>query len=94
MAKRALDFSGGTSVDVKPKRQTQKEVLSPNKVKSLNAHATIHALVMSMSPPKKKGTFFDGELTDGDRVIRIVGFEKKTTKKNWKNSAKKGFPSV
>ena len=77
MAKRTLDFSDvGTSVDVKAKRHTKEEVLSPKKIKTADAHATLHALVMSMSPLKKKGTYFDGELTDGDEVTRIVGFDK------------------
>ena len=26
--------------------------------------------------PQEKGTFFNGELTDGDGVTRIVGFDK------------------
>ena len=78
MAKRSLNFSDtGTSVDIKSKRQSRStEVLSPKKIKSADAHATLHAVVMSMSPLKKKGTFFDGELTDGDGVTRIVGFDK------------------
>ena len=73
MAKHALTFpDAGTSVDAKQ----PKEVLSPKKIKTSDAHATLHALVMSTSPLKKKGTFFDGELTDGDEVTRVVGFDK------------------
>ena len=31
---------------------------------------------MAVSPTKDNSSFFDGELTDGHAVIRIVGFDK------------------
>ena len=50
--------------------------LSPAEIKSPNQHATAHALVACISPIKPS-RYFDAELTDGDSIIRIVGFDRK-----------------
>ena len=63
MAKRSLEFSGND------------ERLTPKKVKSSNPNTTIDGVITSISPTKKeKSNFFDGELTDGQAVVRMVGF--------------------
>ena len=43
---------------------------------SPDPHANVPALVTSISPIKQS-KYFDGELTDGDSMIRFVGFDKK-----------------
>ena len=43
---------------------------------SPDPHANVHALVTSISLIKQS-KYFDGELTDGDSMIRFVGFDKK-----------------
>ena len=82
MAKRALTYD--TSVDSQP--QTKKsEPTTPSKISTPDGHATVEAAVMSLSPQKTNSTFFDGELTDGKTVIRLVGFDRQqhTTLKNF-----------
>ena len=43
---------------------------------SPDAHASMHAINLSLSPIKSGGTFFDGELTDGIKIIRLVDLNK------------------
>ena len=74
MAKRALTFdSPGAKKQSKP--DDQPTPLSPGNIKSTSANATIHALIASVSP-LRPSKYFDGEITDGDTVIRMVGFDK------------------
>ena len=74
MAKRALSFySPGAKKQSKP--DDQPTPLSPGNIKSTSANATIHALIASVSP-LRPSKYFDGEITDGDTVIRMVGFDK------------------
>ena len=72
MAKRSLQFESPTKTKI-PK--TQESPLSPSNVTSPNRHATISGVLASLSPIKPS-RYFDGELTDGESVIRIVGFDK------------------
>ena len=68
MAKRPLKF------DIKPNTK-QAKVLSPSKVTQATSNATVSGVVTSLSPihPSR---YFDGEVTDGECVMRIVGFDK------------------
>ena len=75
MAKRVLDLGEGSSSNLKIKKEKQ-AVLSPSKISSPAPHTTVDALVALLSPPPKSGRYFDGELTDGEKVIRLVGFRK------------------
>ena len=50
--------------------------MGPKVIASPDTHASVHALVLSLSPTKPRGTFFDGELTDGVKIVRVVGFDK------------------
>ena len=43
---------------------------------SADAHATVHGIVVSVSL-KRKGGHFEGELSDGIAIVRVVGFEEK-----------------
>ena len=55
----------------------QKEVpLTPKKFTSTDSHATIDGVLASISPTKSKSNFFDGKLTDGDTVMRLVELDK------------------
>jgi hypothetical protein len=56
--------------------QPQKLKLTPKKIKSTESHATVEGAIAAVSPTKSNSTFFDGELTDGHAVIRVVGFDK------------------
>ena len=78
MAKRALDFDGITATT--PKKAKEQLALSPGEIVSPEPHATIHALVTSVSPVKPS-RYFDGELTNGETIIRVVGFDKKQREK-------------
>ena len=50
-------------------------ILTPSKVSRASAQATISALVTSLSP--QHDDCFQGELSDGEGVIQLVGFEDK-----------------
>lgn len=95
MAKRSLDFQSqeqphSYSSPKKTLKIEQLSPLSPGNIKSEDPHATVHALVTSVSPitPSR---FFEGELTDGDSIIRIVGFDKHQRQKI-DNFCTKGIP--
>lgn len=47
--------------------------LSPAEITTPETHATINGMIASVSPIKPS-KYFDGELTDGDNIIRFVGF--------------------
>ena len=70
MAKCCLEKEEGTSVDVqvKPKKEN-KITLTPRDITSAENSASIQALVFSLSAAKPRSTFFDGELTDGIKLI-------------------------
>ena len=69
MAKWVLDLEDNKAGKSKIKKEKQ-TVLSPSKIESPAPNTTVDALVASLSPPRKSGRYFDGELTDGWRVIR------------------------
>ena len=50
-------------------------LLSPSKITSVDEHATVTGLLASLSPIKPS-RYFDAELTDGESLIRLVGFDK------------------
>lgn len=71
MAKRPLEFVS-TNRSKLPKDVPSP--LSPSKISDADQHATITGVVASLSPVKPSARYFDGELTDGDTIIRLVGF--------------------
>ena len=72
MAKRPLKFD-------LPKTPTKKaataERLSPSRITTTEEHATVTGLVACLSPINSS-RYFDGELTDGESVVRLIGFDK------------------
>ena len=68
------------TVDSTSKGEPQKvklEPLTPTKLSAADPHATVDAVIASVSPPKNSKTnYFDGEITDGETVTRIIGFDK------------------
>ena len=64
-----------------PKTPTRKaatdrdNLLSPSKITTPDEHATVTGLLASLSPIKPS-RYFNGELTDGEFVVRLVGFDK------------------
>ena len=74
MAKRLLSYSKSPSPTASPKK-SRGEPLSPGNITTTEPHANVQALVTSISPIKPQ-KFFDGELTDGETIIRFVGFDK------------------
>jgi hypothetical protein len=67
-----LDLESHSTSPMKKEKHTP---ISPSKIISPTPHATVDALVASLSPPRKSGRYFDGELTDGEKVIRVIGFK-------------------
>ena len=49
--------------------------LSPSEITQPEQKATVQALLTSLSASKKNTTFFQGELTDGNTVIPLIGFD-------------------
>ena len=47
--------------------------MTPTKLAAADPHATIYALLASVSPPPKDSNmnFFEGEITDGETITRI-----------------------
>ena len=81
MAKRSIEFT--STQQTTPKtflQQAQTAPLSPGDINSSNPNATVQALVTSISPIKPS-KIFDGQFTDGDSIIRLVGFDKKQREK-------------
>ena len=71
MAKRALPFAQ----EDYPQPKAHKELpLSPSKLSSPAKKAQVEGIILSIS--KGSGNFWEGELTDGCKVSRIVLFEK------------------
>lgn len=75
-----------------PKKE-RLHIISPSEIKSPDDHATVRALIVSMSPEKASKKFFDGELTDGETVIRMIGFEN-SQRQQMEAFHKKGAPVV
>ena len=53
----------------------QIEQMSPSKVTKTDSHATVSGLVSILSP-LQPSRYFHGELTDGEGIMRVVGFDK------------------
>ena len=70
MAKCSLDFKSPYTVKI-PKSTP----LSPSDVTASDQHATVTGMLASLSP-LKPSKYFDGELTDGHLIMRLVGFDK------------------
>ena len=79
MAKRALTFNDPCDTSSNKKTMHKKKKISspisPSEIHSPDNHVTVQALVASVSPVKPS-KYFDGEVTDGDTMIRFVGFDK------------------
>ena len=92
MAKRALNFDDSTSSKDELQR-VKLEPLTPTKLAAADLHATIDALIASVSPPPKDSnkSFFEGEITDGETITRIVGFDK-TQRDTLDHFQRKGIP--
>ena len=71
MAKRQLNSSSPTTSNKLPKRS-----MSPREILSPEPSAVVSGLLTSLSPSKPKETTFYGELSDGEAVIPLVGFDK------------------
>ena len=70
MVKRSLSFP-----ELPKTPPTKKPLLSPSNISNIEEHATVTGLLASLSPVKPS-RYFDAELTDGEALIRLVGFEK------------------
>lgn len=86
MSKKSLDFIGPSSTPKKLKTSdtnstTAISTLSPSTIKSPNEKATVNAVLASLSPQKRSNRSFQGEVTDGDTVIPIFGFDENHRKK-------------
>ena len=75
MAKRALKYPLTQTPPKKFKEAGPSPPLSPGNITCCDNNATINAMVACVSPIKPS-KYFDGELTDGDTVMRFVGFRK------------------
>ena len=65
--KRNLESGDSTS-------PTKKEHLTSQLISTTDTHATIHACIYSLS--SLDNNYFEGEMTDGVAVIRIIGFDR------------------
>lgn len=74
MAKRAKSSEKKPRKDGAQKKKIASP-LSPSEIHSPDTHVTIQALVALVSPVKPS-KYFDGEMTDGESMIRFVGFDK------------------
>ena len=59
----------------RPHKET--EFANVEEVTSPSGNAKVHGVIMSLSPIKTKGTtgYFDGEITDGKKKMRLYGFD-------------------
>ena len=74
MAKRLLKFKTPDAVKV-----LKCTPLSPSDVNASDHHASVTGMLASLSPlnPSYQHTkYFNGELTDGHSIMRVVGFDK------------------
>ena len=70
MAKRRMDC-----LKSPPPKARKEETLFPCKVATADKHATVSGLLSSLSPIKPPRHFVD-KLTDGQTIMRVVGFDK------------------
>ena len=81
MAKRNLGSTNIGSPSKEPCVRDSASRLSPSEIRQPEQKVTVQALLTSLSPTKKNETYFQGELTDGTKVIPLIGFEKTHRKK-------------
>ena len=72
MAKRPLNFS--PPLTPKQAKSPSTQPLSPSHVTTTSSHAAISGVITSLST-LRANNFFEGEMTDGQSVIRLVGFD-------------------
>jgi hypothetical protein len=58
------------------KLKAEDDTLSPGGLQSPRDDAKVHALVTNLSPITLSW-YFEGQLTDGESIVRLVGFDKK-----------------
>ena len=77
MAKRSLDFNEPQSTPKKKSKEATEQLmpLSPTDITSTDRDTTINGIIACLSPVRPS-KYFDGELTDGNTIIRFVGFRK------------------
>ena len=69
--KRQLNLSSSPTTSKMPKRG-----ISPREISSPEPAAVVNGIVTSLSPAKRKESTFYGELSDGEAVIPLLGFDK------------------
>lgn len=74
MAKRPLEFHS-PKTPTKITKEESPTPLSPSKITTSEQHATISGLLTTLSA-MKPSDYFEGEITDGERLMRLVGFQK------------------
>lgn len=57
------------------------------KVQGVDPHATVQAVVTAVSPIKPT-RYFEGEISDGEVIIRIVGFDQNKREQLFLNEGK------
>jgi hypothetical protein len=87
-----LDLDGLTAIPGKKGKKLKAEdgTLSPGGLQSPRDDAKVHALVTNLSPIKPSW-YFEGQLTDEESVVRLVGFNKKQRERVWSNFAMEIF---
>ena len=75
-SKRSNESPGPSPNGGKKSRITPDRELSPCDISSPESNATVKGVVMSLSSAKSGKNLFFGELSDGDAIIPLVGFEK------------------
>lgn len=80
MAKRRLSAEYPIHCDPCHSKMLKTTHLSPSQITAPSKRTHVEGVVRSVSPGVKKN-YFDGELSDGAAVVRLVGFEEKQLKK-------------
>lgn len=82
MSRISLDFTLGTaSKRFRYGSNSSPSPLSPSTIESPIEKATVNAVLTSLSPQKLPSRCFQGEQTDGDTVIPILGFDQSQRQK-------------
>ena len=78
MAKRSLskDCKSGERSKI-PKYNADEVPLSPSKISSTAQKTDVEGIIRSISVSPHRDSFFDGELSDGEGIVRFVGYDKK-----------------
>ena len=77
MARKAIDFANPAPSAKKPRHSISlsPSPLSPSQVETTDSKATINAIVTSLSPRPTRSNCFQGEITDGETVLPLLGFD-------------------